>query len=162
MKKLSEIYKKLGIAFTFPIEINDSNGRKTYYEASDDYWERYEYDANGNPTYSEDSNDVWERWERDADGNMTYYEDSDGVQEGTPRSAKTCEGKVIEVDGIKYELKADLTMDTSRETQRFQAYYIDYLLNYDSIGSYAASHGLTYETAKYRIETGERVHLSQT
>ena len=106
MKKLSEIYKKLGIAFTFPIEINDSNGRKTYYEASDDYWERYEYDANGNPTYSEDSNDVWERWERDADGNMTYYEDSDGVQEGTPRSAKTCEGKVVEVDGIKYKLKA--------------------------------------------------------
>ena len=46
--------------------------------------------------------------------------------------------------------------------KRFQAYYIDYLLNYDSIGSYAAAHKLTYETAKYRIETGERVHLSQT
>jgi len=51
-------------------------------------------------------------------------------------------------------------MDTSRETQRFQAYYLDYLLNYQSIGSYAASHGLTYETAKHRIKMGERVHLS--
>jgi hypothetical protein len=35
-------------------------------------------------------------------------------------------------------------------------------LNYDSIGSYAAAHGLTYETAKHRIRTGERVHLSLT
>ena len=85
MKPLSEIYKELGIAFSFPIEIYDANGYETYYEASDGYWERYEYDANGNPTYSEDSNDVWERWERDADGNMTYYEDSDGVKEGTPK-----------------------------------------------------------------------------
>ena len=53
-------------------------------------------------------------------------------------------------------------MDTSRETQRFQAYYLDYLLNYASIGSYAASHGLTYDTAKHRIKTGERVHLALT
>ena len=28
------------------------------------------------------------------------------VEEGTPRSAKTCEGKVVEVDGIKYKLTA--------------------------------------------------------
>jgi hypothetical protein len=46
--------------------------------------------------------------------------------------------------------------------KRFQAYYIDYLLNYDSIGSYAAAHKLTYETAQHRIKTGERVHLSLT
>ena len=38
--------------------------------------------------------------------NQSYYENSDGYKEGTPRSAKTCEGKVVEVDGIKYELKA--------------------------------------------------------
>ena len=106
MKPLSETLTELGIAFTFPIKINNAKGNETYYEDSYDYWERYEYDANGNPTYSEDSNDVWERWERDADGNMTYYEDSDGVKEGTPKSSKTCEGKVVEVDGIKYELKA--------------------------------------------------------
>jgi len=52
-------------------------------------------------------------------------------------------------------------MDKQTATQkRFQAYYLDYLLNFDSIGSYAASHKLTYETAKHRIKTGERVHLS--
>ena len=85
MKKLSETLTELGIAFSFPIEITDDNGNRTYCERSDDYWYRYE---------------------RDAKGKETYYENSYGVKRGTPRSAKTCEGKVIEVDGIKYELKA--------------------------------------------------------
>ena len=83
MKLLSETYKELGIAFTFPIKIKDSNGKMTYYEDSDNYWFRKEYDSNGN---------------------QTYHEDSHGNKRGTPKS-KTCEGKVIEVDGIKYELK---------------------------------------------------------
>ena len=64
MKPLSETLTELGIAFTFPIEITDSNGY------------------------------------------ATYYENSYGTKEGTPRSAKTCEGKVVEVDGIKYKLTA--------------------------------------------------------
>ena len=85
MKPLSETYKELGIAFTFPIEIKDAKGYETYRETSNGYWQRCE---------------------RDADGNETYYGNSDGVKQGTPRSAKTCEGKVVEVDGIKYELKA--------------------------------------------------------
>ena len=85
MKKLSKIYKELGIEFTFPIEITEANGRVTYFEDSDGYWHRYE---------------------RDANGDETYYENSYGTKEGTPRSAKTCEGKVVEVDGIKYKLIA--------------------------------------------------------
>ena len=79
MKPLSETYNELGIAFTFPIKIKDANGYETYYENSNDYWYTYEYDANGN---------------------VTYFENSDGLKEGTPKSAKTCEGKVVEVDGI--------------------------------------------------------------
>jgi len=85
MKPLSETYKELGIAFSFPIEIEDANGELTYYESS---------------------KGKWEKWECDANGNDTYYEDSLGVKQGTPRSAKTCEGKVVEVDGVKYELTA--------------------------------------------------------
>ena len=88
MKKLSEIYKELGIAFTFPIEITDANGDETYYEDSDGYWRRRERDANGNETYYEDSDGYWRRRERDANGNETYYEDSDGVKRGTPKSTK--------------------------------------------------------------------------
>ena len=85
MKKLSETYKELGIAFSFPIVIEDANGNQTYYELSDGYWSRSE---------------------RDAIGNRTYFENSEGEKLGTPKSAKTCEGKVVEVDGIKYKLTA--------------------------------------------------------
>jgi len=85
MKKISETYKELGIAFTFPIEILDTNGNQTYCELSDGYWSKSELDAIGN---------------------RTYFENSEGYKRGTPRSAKTCEGKVVEVDGIKYKLTA--------------------------------------------------------
>jgi hypothetical protein len=127
MKKLSETYKELGIAFSFPIRIKDANGYETYrensddfwyryerdaggnatyYENSNDYWDRFEYDAKGNVTYYESSNGYWYRYERDANGNVTYYENSDGKKQGTPRSSKTRDGKVVELDGIKYKLKA--------------------------------------------------------
>ena len=85
MKKLSETLTEVGIAFSFPIEIKDAKGEVTYHEDSDDYWYKYE---------------------RDANGKATYYENSTGVKKGTPKSAKTCEGKVVEVDGIKYKLTA--------------------------------------------------------
>ena len=66
MKPLSETYKELGIAFSFPIVITDDNGTETYYETSKGFWQRCE---------------------RDADGNDTYFENSRGRKEGTPRSA---------------------------------------------------------------------------
>ena len=64
-KPLSETLTELGIAFSFPIEIEDANGYLTYFESS---------------------NGKWEKWECDANGNDTYYEDSFGVKQGTPRS----------------------------------------------------------------------------
>ena len=106
MKKLSETLKELGIAFCFPIEINDANGKKTYHENSKGRWWKCEYDAIGNETYFEKSDGSWWKHEYDANGNETYFENSDGAKIGTPRSAKKCEGKIVEVDGVKYELKA--------------------------------------------------------
>ena len=124
MKKLSETYKELGIDFTFPIEITNSNGNQTYYENgngcwkkreydsncnqtyyedSEGFWCKYEYDANRNLTYYESNNDFWCKYEYDADGNVTYYENSNGEKRGTPTS-QSCTGKVIEVDGKKYKL----------------------------------------------------------
>jgi len=91
MKKLSETYKKLGIDFSFPIEIQDAQGYDTYYECSDGYWARYEYDANRNQTYYENSNGFWCKQEYDANGNETYCEDRDGLKRGTPRS-QSCDG----------------------------------------------------------------------
>ena len=120
---LSDIYKELGIAFTFPIKIKDENGnetyfensdrhwvrceydkdgKKTYYENSDGYWNRYEYDKNDNETYYEDSDGYWNRYEYDENGNETYYETSNGIKRGTKRGS--CDVKVIEVDGKKYKL----------------------------------------------------------
>jgi hypothetical protein len=105
MKKitpLSDTYKKLGIAFTFPIEIKDKKGKRTYCEDWDGFWTRREYDEDGKETYCEDSNDYWWRREYNKNGNETYYENSDGDKRGTKRGS--CDGKVIEVDGKKYQL----------------------------------------------------------
>jgi len=86
MKKLSKTLTELGIDFSFPIEIEDANGKLTYYEDSDDFWQRWERDAKGRPTYHEDSNGFWSRWDRDDNGDVDYYEDSTGVKKGTPKS----------------------------------------------------------------------------
>ena len=102
MKKLSETYKELGIAFTFPIAIEDKNGNETYYEDSSGFWYRCEFDKNGNETNFENSDGNWYRYEYDEKGNETYFEDSDGTKKGTKRGS--CSGKVIEVDGKKYKL----------------------------------------------------------
>jgi len=123
MKKLSETYKELGIAFTFPIEIKDEDGKPTYYENShrqwyrreydkngyetyheysNGIWSRYEYDEDGNQTYHECNDNLWYRYEYDKDGNQTYFEASDGYKIGTKRGS--CTGKIIEIDGKKYKL----------------------------------------------------------
>jgi hypothetical protein len=65
----------------FPFKIADKNGNCIYYENSDAYWWKYEYDS---------------------DGNQIYYETSDGyIRDNRP---KPCENKVVEIDGIKYKL----------------------------------------------------------
>jgi hypothetical protein len=55
MKKLSDTLTELGIAFSFPIEIKNALGDQTYFENSNGYWCKWEYDSKGNVTYSEDS-----------------------------------------------------------------------------------------------------------
>ena len=104
MKKLSDTLAELGIAFSFPIEIKDADGAVTYYEDNNGFWRKRECDANGNETYYEDSDGYWRKSEYDANGNQTYYENSCGYKKGLPRS-QTCDGKVIEVDGKRYQLK---------------------------------------------------------
>jgi hypothetical protein len=120
MKKLSETYKELGIAFSFPIEIKDAKGNETYWEGRGGYWYRREYDANDNVTYFEDWEDYWHRYERDANGNKTYFENSEGLKRGTPKSSKTCAAKMVirftPIDGytpfIAEYLKGAETLET--------------------------------------------------
>jgi len=59
-------------------------------------------DKNGNQLYIEFPTAYWVRREFDSQGNKMYYENSDGdVEDNRP---KPCEGKVVEIDGVKYKL----------------------------------------------------------
>ena len=66
----------------FPFFINDKNGKIIYFEISSGYWEKREFDSNGNKTYFENSNGI--------------------IEDNRPKS---CEGKIVEIDGKKYQLK---------------------------------------------------------
>ena len=66
----------------FPFIINDKNGKEIYCEHSNGYWRKSEYDSNGNKVYFENS------YRRIVDNRP-----------------KSCEGKIVEIDGVKYELK---------------------------------------------------------
>jgi hypothetical protein len=79
----------------FPFVIKDSNGNQIYYETSDGYWVKSEYDANGKEIYFEDSNGYWAKSEYDANGNEIYFEDSDGLIED--KRPKTDIQKAIEL-----------------------------------------------------------------
>ena len=58
--------------------VYDTDGNLIYYENSDGYWVKREYNAQGNQIYYENSNGYWSKSEYDANGNVIYYENSDG------------------------------------------------------------------------------------
>ena len=80
MKKLSDTYKKIGIKFSYPIEVKDDNGNRTYYENSNGYWEVREHDDAGNITFRKNSKGDWIKRKYDSNGNETYYETSSGFK----------------------------------------------------------------------------------
>jgi hypothetical protein len=84
------------------LEIKDTNGNLIYFEGLDEFWTKREYDSQGNQIYFENSKGFWAKREYDSQGNKMYYENSDGdVEDNRP---KPCEGKVVEIDGVKYKL----------------------------------------------------------
>ena len=88
----------------FPFVINDKRGNVVYFEDSDGYWEKREFDNLGNEVYFEDSDGYWFKREYDEQGNRVYYEDSHGKIVNN-RPQQNCEGKIVEIDGKKYKLK---------------------------------------------------------
>ena len=84
------------------LEIKDKNGRRIYFEVSDGYWSKREYDSQGKGIYYETSDGYWVKWEYDSNGNVIYFENSNG--EITDNRPKSCENKVVEIDGVKYKL----------------------------------------------------------
>jgi hypothetical protein len=84
------------------LEIKDKDGDQIYLEYSDGYWAKREWNSKGNVIYYEDSNGYWIKREWDSDGNEIYYENSNG--EIKDKRPKPCEGKVVEIEGVKYKL----------------------------------------------------------
>ena len=62
----------------FPFVIKDKNSNEIYFENSNGYWYKHEYDDRGNTIRYENSNGYWFQWEYDDEGNVIYSEDSDG------------------------------------------------------------------------------------
>jgi hypothetical protein len=80
MKKLSETLTEMGIDFSFPIKIMDAKGNETYYEKSNGFWWKCEYDRKGN---------------------LTHYKTSEGKKKGTPKSSKV---EPINPDAATFEV----------------------------------------------------------
>ena len=57
----------------------DQYGNKIYYEDYDGFWIKREYDLNGYWIYFEDSNGEWEKREYNQYGNIIYLENSTGI-----------------------------------------------------------------------------------
>lgn len=62
----------------FPFKIKDKNDKLIYYENSNGFWSKCEYDDKGNGIYFENSNGYWFKREYDDQGNQIRYEDSNG------------------------------------------------------------------------------------
>jgi YD repeat-containing protein len=74
----------------FPFVIEDKNGKEIYYENSDGYWRKREYDDQGNEIRYENSNGLWFKSEYDEQGNVIYYENSSGeIVDERPKLLKT-------------------------------------------------------------------------
>ena len=84
------------------LQIRDKNSNLIYFESSNGVWEKCERDSKGNLIYHEDSGGGWRKHEYDSQGNEIYYENSKGeIRDNRPKS---CEGKIVEFDGVKYKL----------------------------------------------------------
>ena len=80
----------------------DSEGNEIYREYSDGDWRKWEYDSEGNEIYFEASNGYWAKYEYDSKGNVIYFENSGGLI--IDYRPKSCESKEIVIDGEKFKL----------------------------------------------------------
>jgi hypothetical protein len=84
------------------LEIRNKRGNQIYFEDSDGYWQKCEYDSQNNQTYFESSSGYWSKQEWDSKGNRIYFENSKGeIRDNRPKS---CENKEIVIGGEKFKL----------------------------------------------------------
>jgi len=88
----------------FPFVIKDKNGNVIYYETSNGYWWKSEYDAHGNEIHYENSTGFWSKREYDAHGKEIYYENSAGtVIDKRPKHVELTLQQIADKMGIKVE-----------------------------------------------------------
>jgi hypothetical protein len=63
----------------FPFVIKDDSGKEIYWEDSNGFWYKCEYDSIGKEIYCENSEGVWCKREYDFRGNQIYCERNTGV-----------------------------------------------------------------------------------
>ena len=85
----------------FPFVINDKNGKRIYYENSDGWWCKREYDAQSNEIYYEASDGTWSKREYAAHGREIYYETSDGyIEDNRPKIVELTLQQIADKLGI--------------------------------------------------------------
>jgi hypothetical protein len=108
----------------FPFIIKDSEGKEIYFENSNGYWVKREFDSEGNKIYFEDSEGYWEKREYDSEGNEIYFEDSDGYW---IKQEYDSEGNVIyfeDSDGIIADNRPKTDVEKALELLEKEGYQI--------------------------------------
>jgi len=84
-KKHNEIYFEDSNSYWYKKEYDEKNNL-IYFENSNGYWTKREYDENNNEIYFEDSNAYWSKREYDESSNRIYFEDSNGtIEDNRPK-----------------------------------------------------------------------------
>jgi hypothetical protein len=96
------IYCEYSYGYWYKQEYDDK-GNIIYYDNSDGNWFKRDYDVNDNERYYENSDGHWWKREFDSNGKVIYYEDSNGaIIDNRPKGS--CNGKVVEIEGKRYQL----------------------------------------------------------
>lgn len=91
----------------FPFEIKDPNNNQIYYEDSNGYWVKSEYDSNNNRIYFKNSDGYWGKSEYDSNNNEVYFEDSDGeiIDKRPKQTPEFTMEELIEKLGYDFKIK---------------------------------------------------------
>jgi hypothetical protein len=87
----------------FPFLIKDSKGNEIYYEDSEGFWQKQEYDSEGKEIYFENSEGYWRKQEYNSEGKEIYFEDFEDSEGFWQKREYDSEGKEIyfeDSDGI--------------------------------------------------------------
>ena len=85
----------------FPFEIKDSNGKQIYFENSNGYWVKREYNSEGNKIYWKNSDGFWAKHEYDSNGKEIYWENSNGaITDNRPKTDVQKAIELLEKEGL--------------------------------------------------------------